>query len=569
MQSLFGLIFDDLHDVKPNHLQAVKKISIFAFALLIAALMHGCYLDSFENIKDIQVEPISPTYGFPLINSTLTINDLVKGLGESTFVEVRDEKIYITFSQTQEIPLDLSTFSIPNKEFSGTLPIIGGAAFELYEPDYVTIENDSEIKSVTLKAGTLQIGFERNFIDHDMVFRLIIPSLVNNEHPEGVIISPTWNIDAFNSSEIFSLAGATLNLFVDETDSGGGIKYNTFSYALEVSSTGNASGQFVTRIAISDVEFERVTGLINFEMDIPSQEMSLDAFSSIIDGNIRLSNPTIAFNIGTSFGVPTALEVTGIEFKNNKNETLSLQNEGTPEANTFLIGAGKMNYLPYATLEKPYDVGTYVLSGENSNVDDVLPFTPSSMALNGKFFMGKAQVMPADPHSFFVNDTSSFDLNLNIEVPLEGSIEGLKFSYDLYDMSWPNLDDLPEIKDFDYNIELLMKTVNGIPLTFGLQAVFIDGGVVVDSLFNKVMVENIIESPAVDAQGNVAQPKEKKTTIAISKDKYEKISKAGKLQLVLHLDTGTPENREVVFKTSQELEVQLSLKVDIMIDPDI
>lgn len=563
------MIFDDLQYVKPNQLQTVKKITLIAVSLFVAALMHGCYLDDFDNIKDIQVEPISSTYGFPLLSSTVSINDLVKGLGESAFVEVRDERIYITFTQSEEFPLDLSAFSIPDKQFSGTLPIVGGSAFELYEPDFVTIENDSEIKSISLKGGNLQIGFERDFIDNDMVFRIIIPSLVNQAYPDGVVISPTWNIDSYHSTETFSLAGATLNLYIDDTENGGGIKYNTFSYALEVSSTGNTSGQFTTNIFISNVEFERVTGLINYEMDLPSQEMSLDAFSSIVDGNIYLSNPIIGFNFGTSFGVPSAVEVTSIEFKNSKNESLVLQNEGVTQENTFLIGAGLKNYLPYATLQKPYTVGEYVLSGENSNVDQVLPFTPNSMSMNGKFYLGQAKEMPADPHSFFVNDTSSFDLKFNIEVPLEGSIEGLKFSYDLYDMSWPNLDDLPEIKDFDYNIELLMKTTNGIPLTFGLQAVFFDGGVVVDSLFNKVLVENIIESPAVDTQGNVGQPKEKMTKIAISKDKYEKISKAGKLQLVLHLDTGTEANREVVFKTSQELSVQISLKVDIMIDPDI
>jgi hypothetical protein len=566
---LFGLIFDDLQVVKPNPMQAVKKITLIAVILFVAALMHGCYLDDFDNIKDIQVEPISPTYGFPLINSTVSINDLVKGLGESAYVKLENEKIYITFTQSMDLDVDLSSFKIPDKQFSGTLPIVGGAAFELYEPDYVTIENDSEIKLVELKAGNLQIDFERDFIDDDMVFRIIIPSLVTDDFPDGVVISPSWNIDPYHSTATISLAGAVLNLYVDDTANGGGVKYNTFSYALEVNSTGNSSGQFVSNFSISGVEFQKVMGLINFEMDMPAQEMSLDAFSSIVDGNIYLSNPIIGFDIGTSFGVPTALEVTGIEFKNSKDESLTLQNEGIPDENTFLIGAGTKNYLPYATLEEPYEVGSYVLSGENSNVDQVLPFTPNSMSMNGKFYLGQAKEMPADPHSFFVNDTSSFDLNLNIEVPLEGSIEGLKFSYDLYDMSWPNLDDLPEIKDFDYTIELLMKTTNGIPLTFGLQTIFFDGGVVVDSLFNNVLVENIIESPEVDTQGNVGQPKEKKTTIAISKDKYEKISKAGKLQLVLQLDTGTPENREVIFKTSQELEVQLSLKVDIMIDPDI
>jgi hypothetical protein len=546
----------------------VKNLKLLIAMVVLSLALNGCYINDYKNIDGIQIEGISPSFAFPLINSSVSINELLQAVDSSAFVEIRNDSIFIKFSQEMDFDLDLNTFKIPDTDFSGTIPIIAGAAFDIQEPDFVTIENDSEIKSVNLKAGNLQVGFERDFIDPDMTFRLVLYSLVNEQNPDSIVLTPDWSGDPFRSNVYFNLAGAELKLTKVDPVSGD-MLYNTFSYAIDVKSSGNSSGEFTTNIAFSGVEFERVTGLINFELDMPVQEMDLSAFSSIVDGKLYLKNPSIGFRIGTSFGVPSSIELSEMKFENSAGEVLQLQNEGAIQDNTFLVGVGLKNYLPYATLGEPYVVQEYILSGENSNLDEILPFAPSKISLATKFSLGDAETMPADPHSFFVNDTSSFDLGLDIEVPLAGSIEGLKFSYDLYGMTFPEIDSIPMLKDFDFSIALLMKTTNSIPLTFGLQVVFFEQGEVVDSLFNNVLVENIIVSPNIDNQGNPIEPSDKFTTIEITKEKYERISKSDKLQLVLHLDSGTEEQREVVFKASHELGVQLSLRFDVEVEPDL
>jgi hypothetical protein len=149
----------------------------------------------------------------------------------------------------------------------------------------------------------------------------------------------------------------------------------------------------------------------------------------------------------------------------------------------------------------------------------------------------------------------------------------------MFDFSFPDIDSVFEsdpdsdisidIEEFDYTVEMLMKTTNEIPLTFGLQVVFSEQGEVIDSLFNYVMTENIILSPSIDSQGNPIEASEKFTSVKLSKEKYGKISKADKLQLLLHLDTGTSEQQEVLFKVSQNLAVQISVKFDLVISPDV
>lgn len=553
----------------------MKKFKPIVFVAIVASVLSGCYVDDYKKIDTIRIEPISPSYGFPLVNSTVSIADLLQAVDSSDFVEVRDDRIFLKFSQEMDFNVDLNSFEVPDKEFSGTLPVLPSTeSYDYYYPDYATIENESQIKSIKLKGGNLTIGFQRDFIDDDVSIRLVLHSLTNTQNPDSIEITPDWSSNPYESETSIDLADAVLNLSFEDPDSPGEMLYNTFSYAIELSSTGATTGEVITNISFSSIEFEKFTGLIRYELEMPTQELDLEAFSSVIDGEIYLKNPSLGLNLGTSFGVPSSIEISQIKFANSNNEML-LENVGTPQENTFLLGAGNKNFLPFATSENPWVNQSYILNADNSNIDQILPFAPNKVFLDGKFLLGDTDATHDDPHDFFVNDTSTFNLNLDIEVPLEGSIEGLTFSYDMYDISFPRIDDLfetqPEsdinfdVELIDYSVEVLMKTTNEIPMNFGLQAVFSDRGTIIDSLFNDVMAENIILSPTIDSQGNPIEPSEKRTSVKLTKEKYSEIAQANKLQLILHLDTGTEEQPEVLFKASQQLGVQISIKFDLEI----
>lgn len=147
---------------------------------------------------------------------------------------------------------------------------------------------------------------------------------------------------------------------------------------------------------------------------------------------------------------------------------------------------------------------------------------------------------------------------------LAGSISDMKFENDIDNFSWPKIDSIPMLSDFDYKVEMLLKTTNKIPLTFGLQMVFIDNsGVAIDSLFSDAMVQNIVMSPRVDNQGLPLSSVVKENVIEMDRSKYEKISKASRIRLKLYLETGTESNREVLFKASQNLDVQMAVRFQL------
>lgn len=557
----------------------MKKYKSIIATAIVVSLLGGCYLNDFENIDKVTVEPISPSFGFPLINSSISIADLLGAVDSSDFVEVRDDLIFLKFSQSMGFDVDVNAFRVPDKDFTSVLPILPSASsYEFYYPDYTTIENESEIKSIELKAGTLVVEFERDYLGDDVDVRLVLRSLSNPQNPDSVEFVPDWSANPYRSVHSLDLTDAVLTLSGEDPDSPGSMMYNTFFYAIEVQSTGATIGQLTTNVNFSSIDFKRFTGLIRQGIDLPAQEIELDAFSLIADGKLYLSNPTLKLGIGTSYGAPGSIEISEFIFAKQNNE-LFLENVPNPPDNTFLIGEAKKNYLPVATQTQPWVEQSYVLSGENSNLDEVLPFAPSKVSVKGKYQLGDYLGTFDDLHNFFVLDTSSLKMNFDIEIPLEGSIEGLTFEYEMFDFSFPDIDSIfvsdsdsdiaINIEEFDYTVELLMKTTNEIPLTFGLQVAFSEQGNVVDSLFNNVMAENIILSPNVDGQGNPTEASEKLTSVKLSKDKYSRIAKADKLRLLLHLDTGTNEQREVLFKASQKLGIQISIKFVLEISPGV
>ncbi|MDD2550539.1 MAG: hypothetical protein PHD00_10650 [Bacteroidales bacterium] len=547
----------------------MKKVKVILTSVVISFMFTGCYLDDYRNIEEVQIDSMNPVYGFPLISSSVAINDLLSALDSSVFVEVRNDSVFLVFKEEVNIDLDLDDFNVPDNSFSGTLDLAPtGVAFERYFKNYTIIENDSEIRLVKIKAGTLTVEFVRDVLDDGMEMETIIHSLTipDPQFSDSVFFISNWAPDSFEDIVTLDLAGATLLLEAEDEESGLPL-YNIFSWATTVRSDGTTTGTVINNIHISDVEFEEIIGLINYEVPLPADTLDLSAFTSMVDGEIYFSDPSIALSLGTSFGVPASAELSHFTFRNSSNETRELINEGVLSDNTLLLGEGNKNYFSYATSSDPYVQQLFILNSDNSNLEDVLSFVPVEVILEGHFLLGDYQDFIEDPHSFFVKDTSFFDIAFDIEVPLAGSIKNLKFEKDISDFSWPVIDTIPGFSDFDYDIEVKLKTINQIPLTFGLQVLFVDdGGTAIDSLFNDVMVENIIQSPNIDSEGLPLNPIEKATSIKMNREKYDKVSKASQMRLKLLLDTGTDDMPEVLFKASHRLDVQIALKFNLLIE---
>lgn len=546
----------------------MKKVKVILTTVVISFMFTGCYLDDYRNIEEVQIDSMDPVFGFPLINSSVTIEDLLAAADSTTFIEVRNDSVFLLFNQEMNFGLDLNKFNVPDKTFVESIDLHPtGVAFAGYAENYTTIENESEIKRVDIKSGTLTIVFERDFLDDDLEMAIIIKSLSTPSERDSVVRYSGWAPNSCVNAVSIDLAGATLELEARDRITGLPI-YNTFSWAISLKTTSEIANRVTGKIIFSDIEFEKITGLINHEIPITTQTVGLGVFSSVIDGEILLSESNVFLNIGSSFGTPSSAEITSFLFKNRKNETLELENKGVLYGNMLRLGTGEKNYLPYTTASEPYVKQRLYLNSENSNIENVLSIAPLEASLDGNFKLGDFTEFFPSVHNFFVCDTSAFHIDLEVEVPLAGSIKDLKFQKNLENFSWPVIDTIPMLADFDYNVEILLKTTNQIPLTFGLQMVFIENGVAIDSLFSNPLNQNIVQSPRVDNQGLPLASTEKMTIVQMDRTKYDKISKASQMRLNLYLETGTESQRNVLFKASQNLDVQMAVRFRLKLKPE-
>jgi hypothetical protein len=552
-----------IDDVKFYIFYKVKKLFVLTATATLLFTLNRCYINDYENIDEVKVESFSPNFGFPVVNSSVSLSDLLETADDNTFVEVRNDSIIIRFSQNMNFELDLNNFSVPDKDFTFTLPITEDS-FEFYQEDYATIGSDSEIKRIDFRGGEFFIEFERSTAD-EVEAELVITSLKTDGQPDGLAAVADWSDNPFVSRHEYELSGSSLDLYVVE---GADTIYNSIEYGFGVTSPAGSSGDVTVRFGFSGIGFERITGKIFHEIDLPAQEIDLGALSSVVDGEIYLENPSLGFAIGTSFGTPSSITINEIKFVNFDNEIRFLENTGEFVEDDLLIG--EKNFLPFGTDQNPYVRKLFNLDGNNSNLDQILPFSPNKISFSGNFALGDTDQEILNPHDFYVADTSSFDMDMDVEIPLSGRIEGLRFRQVISGLSWPELDSVDMIDD--YSVTLLLKTVNGIPLTFGLQADFLDDNDnIVASLFDtEDEVENIIESPDIDQNGDPVEgfAREKFTVIELSREKYEAISSSTRTEFVLRVDSGTETRRNVNIKASQFINIQISVALEATIDPE-
>jgi hypothetical protein len=389
--------------------------------------------------------------------------------------------------------------------------------------------------------------------------------LIINENEDTYNVSADWSSDPLLSRHTVDLSQKQLNLFrVEAPDT----IYNILNYGVTLGETTGA-GNLTVRLGFTNMEYIKITGDIHYLEDFGTQEMELDLFSMISEGEIYLTDPTLRFIVSTSLGTPLALLFNEMRFEKDDQDPMYLENIGV-EGNPLLIG--QPNYPVFATDQDPFVSTSYMLNSQNSNIDQILPLSPNKIYFSGGYNLGDIdpEVQIDYTHNFFVYDTSNVAIDLDMQVPFTGRIEDLKLSQEIEEISFPKIDEIEGFSIDNYNVTMFFKTENTIPLTFSMQAVFKDDlGEPLDTLFSNVEAEDLIKSPNIDANGDPIGTYELTTRISLPMDKYDKISDATKVELIFVVNSGDETQNEVNIKASQFLTVIISVAFNADVAPDI
>ncbi|MDR4987569.1 MAG: hypothetical protein RG741_01865 [Bacteroidales bacterium] len=524
----------------------------------LALLLYSCA--DYDALQDIEIEPFTTSFVLPLINSEATIAEMIDAgtTDLSSFLEVTDDRLIMKFDN--ELSIRPFLF-IPERRFEQTIPI-QAAAFEItIEEEFSGFGTGSELKHLFLSRGQLLVEFEKDFAD-DVEIKITFPGMIYNGRP--VSITAEWGENPFLSSNIVDLADTRLDLFrVEGTDT----LYNNITYHIEFESATADAGSFNTFIRFGALRYEKAVGFIENAGELGDNEINFGLFEAIIeDPYIYLEDIFIEFDIGTSLGVPLALLIGHMYLVNHDEDTLNIQNTGAAAGiddhwKDFLLG--EMNYPAYATEEEGFVRTRFRLNNDNSNINDLLSFIPVSMGFTGGYYLG--EINPATPveyiHDFFVADTSRVHFVTKVEMPLTGSILDLFFDFEREVGSYPELGFVE-----DFTASMVVETKNGIPVSLGMQLIFVDSeGAELVRIFDDVA--SLIESPEIDDSGDAIGYREQTMIYSLTREQYDKMLDAAEMRVLFKAQTKGARDRSVNIRPSDFLGIKATLYIDATVAP--
>lgn len=523
--------------------------------LFFAGFFFAC--SGFDQFDDLEIETFSPEFGFPLINSEISMEELLNiqtGNGLSVIEVVNDDLIIKYFQDASFNPFLI----LPSKAIHETLPVLP-YSFDVFYEDYAILGSSSEIKKLHLKEGSVSVLFTKDFDEDDVYISLHLPGLTADE--ETVLIEADWGNGSDSSEHLIDLEGSILELFRIED---GDTLYNTLTYELELSSEGNASGNVEVYLLVDSPKYEKFFGNIEFSEEISEIDLQFDLLESVTaDPFIYLGQAFLELGIGTSVGVPFSLLLDTLLFENADGEFYFLANKVDlpPEGDHWRhFNIGEKNYPDYALPEEPFTLTNFRINNENSTLDSLFAFLPTRLKLSGEYALGDFD--PADPvsnpYNFFVLDTSSVYISTRLEIPFVDVVMDLALEYPITIESWPDLDEDDLIQDFE--ISLITKTRNNFPLSFSMQVDFLDDdGNIIDSVFDHETLQHIIESPDVDNNGDPIGFQETSFVISLNKEKFDRISASSKANMSFRVVSSGAIENTVNLRPSQLLGVQMAL----------
>ena len=506
--------------------QNVGRVSFFRTILFAAVLSNlllfsGCKAyDDASNFTSPTSE-YSPEFAAPIINTQLSLKDILKLTGNLSFVQVEsDGQIKLVYEgKTQNI---LATsivafpptipFAAPSSNNSIPFQAIGGI----------------NVRNVSIKSGTISYGFSAS---ETLIVTVTIPELSKN----GVSFKQTNAVasGSFKSAP-FDLSGYTFSPNANKFS----INYEAKKSDGSLVNNLNLQGNF------NDIKYTYIDGYMTSQFyNFEKQRTYFNLFTELLADSLVFVDPKAIVTIDNSFGLPIAATVNSM--------------------NAFVIkSTGFIDTLPLIYQKNSIDVSypliseigksktsKYVFDKTNSNISLLINKNPLLIEYDID-----AKSKDSGTNVVFLNENSSLQIKTNFELPMY--LKAKNFYYE--QKIKPDLSILDGTVE---NAELKIISNNNIPTTVGMQVYFNDrNGNILDTLFANGS-KKFLEAASVDANGNVTTSGKTEFLVPLDKAKVNRIKGAKEIVLGFVLSTTNNGKTAVRMNSNQNIDIRMGIKV--------
>lgn len=493
-----------------------------------------CSLLTYIGCQNSETIEISPEYAIPLINTSMSIQDVLDQTNTGNIVTV-DGDNFITLEYNQEVLgidtvnlINIPGFSIPQLTTTQVIP--------------TPFSSDLDIDIITVKDGKMFINFESNS-PNDVTVTLDFPSIKKNgsnlqyimnvENPNATV--PLVYQDSFNLATYQFL-------------------FNNNNFRSNYTATDDLTGLPVVMtnflLDFPNIDYSYIEGYFgqrNFTL--PTQELALTLLEEWKSGQVTFTDPRIRLKFENSYGFPIRVDF----------DTLQTI---TRDAGYFDVQANGFNNgkdLNYPALNNVGGIeNSFVnIDKNNSNIVTVLEQVPYGLRYQ---FSGESNPTGDSTIIGFATDESSIVISVIAELPMEGAVQDFTlvdtFALDLTG------DAIPEGE-----AEFKIITDNGFPLGIDLQCYFLDEfGNVIDSLFIGSDV-SLIQAAPIDGTGRVTESLETITFVDINSERINGIrNQVRNVALLGRFSSTNNGNTPIRLYADYNLDIKIGVKIKPVLD---
>lgn len=507
--------------------------------LWVATVFLTVACNQFAELEDIEGVDYDAEYALPLVNTSLSIQDLLENFGDNSTLTVdADGLIRFRYSGDVLTKTANEVFAAINQTLTqtGGIPITGRRqALPFTAPGGLVFDR------MDLKAGTL-IYLLTNRHNRPVSITMSMPTVVKNGQPLRV----QHNLNAYSGT---GDAPSITNLFLPINLSGYTITPENDSIYIEYLAIDNLGDTIPpsspSLITISNLAFSYTEGYLGQQSYEGGRDtIYIDFFREWFRGDVYFEDPVITFNFQNSFGIPTRSVINVFDVFTVRNEVLPLQSPFITNGIDF----------PYPGINEVGQVkeAQFVFNKDNSNIREVLGAGPVAIDYDVNAFTNPEQITEIRG---FVTDSSFYKVRVDVDLPLYG----LATNFAVRDTYALNLTDYDAVS----HAEFKLVGDNGMPLSVNVQGYFLDeNGIVLDSLITNG-ADRIMQGAPVNAQGLPTQTQRTITYIDFPAERFARIGQARQLALISLFSTTTDGQQSVKIKNNQQFRIQLGVIVGV------
>lgn len=531
------------------------KTKLLFLSLLAGLIVSSCVKEEY-NLDSMSTVNWDPNGAAPLINSTLTLYDVLEDYDSNEVVVYDSSKLVYLVYQSRvysETAEELISIGNQSQNISQNITIPGGALASgntysynfSYNYDF-NLGGGIELDSLLLKSGQLALGINTDF-NYPALVTMTIANATRNGAPfsETFALTPgnpyAQNIDLSNTKLVFGNSPANriqVNFAITFTGNG---SPNNSPYSL------NAALNF------NGLQFRKIFGYLGqFNLGVNQDTVSIHIFQNNFGGTIIWEDPRLYIKVSNSMGIPvrTAFNYLAASRTKPPVNTVNISGSGIP--NPWDIA-----YPSFAQIGQTA-VTNLVLNKTNSNIDYALNINPQQVSA----LLSASSNPNGNVLKNFAFDTSRISVDAKLELPMHGRAYDFILE-DTFDLSFG--EDLSNIQWITFKI----FTSNGFPVEGDFQIYFLDSNnVVKDSLLNPFqrMLYSALPGPPPDYM--VTSNSDKYTTTTIEGARLDNLNNIKKAVIHAKLYTHNGGGQIVKIYSFYDLQVRLSAQAQFRFTSD-